>query len=463
MAPVTDPAGRDRAQIVLIGALTLAVSLVAVAVVLNSAIYTENLASRSGDAGVGAGVDARESVRDGVGGLTDRVNENHAGDDYAALYGTGLPTALADWRPMAVRHQVVAGRTFRVTRAGGMEGTRIAQDGVGEFTPRTSGANPLGYGAPNWLVAAPVEVRQFRLADVSAADLTGTTPVSDPTATADVFVVDVRDAADSDRWQVGVYRNTNDGDIELTVWDADSGSHVGSCATSDSTASVDLTGATLDGEHCDALGFLGELDGPARIFYANGDAIRGTYELTVDRAGHRTDAPLKDRVDAVNYGRHCAGPTYADGPGSEPYAAAAVYSATVEFRYVSESVTYETDVRAARGEPGPGATRPVVTDFEVSDPTADDGAFTVDWAVADPNGDLASLEIELLDTGGDVVASATQSLSGAEAGPGSATLTDTGSVDATYDVRITVTDAAGHERGATERHDDDGDESGCPP
>ncbi|NHN58345.1 MULTISPECIES: hypothetical protein [Halorussus] len=461
MAPVTDAGGRDRGQLVLVGALTLAVSLVAVAVVLNSAIYTENLASRSDDAGVGAAVDVRESVRDGVGGLTDRANENHAGDDYATLYGTRLPTALADWRPMAVRHRAVAGRTFRVTRARGMEGTRIAQDGVAEFTPRTAGADPLGYAAPNWLVAAPVEVRQFRLAEVSASDLTGASAPFDPETASDVFYVEVREATGSNEWQVALY--DAGGGVGVMVRDEDQESAVGSCAA-DGTATVDLTGATVDGRACEPLSFLDEANGPVAVYYVNGDDVAGTYELTVDRAGHRTDDPLKDRVDDANYGLHCEGPTYADGPGSgSPYATAAVYSATVEFRYDSESVTYETDVRAAAGEPGPGATRPVVTHFKVTDPTADDGAFTVDWAVADPNGDLDSLEIELLDTAGTVVASTTQGLSGAEAGPGSATLTDAGAADSTYDVRITVTDAAGNERGATERHDDDGDESGCPP
>ena len=465
MAPVTDAAGRDRAQIVLIGALTLAVSLVALAVVLNSAIYTENLASRSGDAGVGAAVDVRESVRDGVGGVTDSVNRNRAGDDYATLSGTHLPTAMADWRPMAVRHQAVAGRTFRVARVGNTEGTRIAQHSVGTFTPGTPGANPLGYGAPNWLVAAPVEVRQFQLADVSAADLAETAPVSDPTtADSDVFIVDVRDAADADRWQVGVYRNTNDGDIELTVWDADSGSHVGSCATSDSTATVDLTGATLDGEHCEALGFLGELDGPARIFYANGDAIQGTYALTVDRAGHATGDPLKDRVDDVNYGLHCAGPTYADSPGGgSPFATAAIYSTTVNLRYVSESVTYETEVRAASGEPGPAPEHPRLTDLTVTDVSGTDATFDVSWTVADPNADLDSVTVEL-EQGGTTVDAPPAVGVGGETDSGSVTVSDSGGGGNTYTVVVEVADGAGHVRSNSEAHQADGEgATGCPP
>ena len=39
--------GADRAQLILVGALALAVTLVGIALVLNSAIFAENLATRS--------------------------------------------------------------------------------------------------------------------------------------------------------------------------------------------------------------------------------------------------------------------------------------------------------------------------------------------------------------------------------------------------------------------------------
>jgi hypothetical protein len=448
---------RDRGQLVLVGALTLAVSLVVLAVVLNSAIYTENLASRSSEAGTDAAVDARESVRDGVGGVTDHVNRNHAGAGYTALADSHFPTALAEWRPLVVRQQVVSGRTLRVAHVGDTEGTRIADESAGEFRPQTSGANPLGYGEPNWMVADAVEVRNFRLAQISASDLTSATASSDPES-AGTFFVEVHETGGSDEWQVALYEDG--GSVGVLVWDEDQESAVGSCQTP-SPATVDLTGATLGGEPCEALSFFEEAQGPLDVYYANGDDVEGVYELTVDRAGHATSDALKNRVDAENYGRHCDGPTYADGPGSGPYAAAAVYSTTVDFRFASESVTYETEIRAANGESGPAPDHPRITDVSVTDNSGTGASFDVSWDVADPNADLDSVTVELHQGGSPVDTPPSVSVGGAS-DSGSVTLSD--SNGGTYTIVVTVTDDAGHSRTDAETHQADGDGgTGCPP
>jgi hypothetical protein len=451
--------GRDRAQLVLVGALTLAVSLVVLAVVLNSAIYTENLASRSGESGAGAAVDVRESVRDGVGGLTDRVNENHAGDDYATLSGTHFSTAMAEWKPMVARQLVASGRTLRVSRAGNTEGTRIADESVGSFSPSaTSGFEP-SYSEYDWMVASTVEVRHFRLYGISATDLADETASFDPDAQG-TFFVEVHETGGSDKWQVGLY--DAGGSVGVMVWDEDQGSPVGSCQAG-SSAIVDLTEATLDGQHCEALSFFEEAQGPLDVYYFNGDEVVGTYELTVDRVGHATSDALKNRVDSVNYGRHCEGPTYADTPGNNPYASAAIYSATVDVRYVSESVTYETDVRAARGEPGPAAEYPRLVDVIVTDTSGTDATFDVSWEVTDPNADLDSVTVELRQSGSPVHSPPAVGVGGAS-DSGSVTVSDSNGDGETYTIVVTVTDDDGHARTDAETHAADGTTgTGCPP
>ncbi|WP_276300704.1 DUF7261 family protein [Halorussus lipolyticus] len=449
----------DRGQLVLVGALALAVSLVVLAVVLNSAIYTQNLASRSSEAGTGAAVDVRESVRDGVGGVADSVNRNRAGADYAVLSGTHLPTALADWRPMAVRQQVVSGRTVSVATAGTTEGTRIADESAGEFRPQSAGATPLGYAEPHWMVAADAEVRNFRLSGVSSADLVSATASFDPKAKG-TFFVEVREADGSQKWQVGVY--DAGGSVGVMVWDEETETSIGSCQATGGSAVVDLTDATIGGQHCEALSFFAEADGPLNVYYVNGDDVIGTYELTVDRAGHATGDTLKNRVDSANYGRHCAGPTYADSPGSGPYAAAAVYSTAVDFRFVSESVTYETDLRSAPGEPGPAPEHPRITDFSVTDDSGTDASFDVSWAVTDPNADLDSVTVELKQSGTTVAGPTTVGVGGAT-DSGTVTVSDSNGGSETYTVVVTVTDDAGHARTDAETHAADGTTgTGCP-
>lgn len=459
-----DGAGDSRGQMVLVGALALAVSLVVLAVVLNSAIYTENLATRSSEVGAGDAADVRTDVRAGAGGIVDYVNRVHAGDDFAALYAGGsshYATAVDEWRPMAGDHVAVSGRSLAVGDARAMEGTRIADDDAGtDFTPRTAGADALGITYPdtNWLVAGQVEVRRFRMAEVPVGSLTSASP-TDPLAATGVFFVEVRDTADGDAWRVAVYEN-GAGNVEVLVYDVDAATVVGTCSTPASPTTIDFTGASLGGEPCNPLGFLGDVDGLAQVYYVDAEEIRGTYELTVDRAGDDGGDPLKDRVDATNYGDQCSGPSYFDDPpgagGGNPYAAAAIYSNTLDFEYASQSVTYDTDVRVAPAEPGPAATFPVVTGFTVSDVSGGtDAVFDLSWTTAEPNGDSVAVEVRLR----NLVDGTTNTY---PVGGGSATITESGDFGDSYRVTLVATDGS-NSRAVTETHDVDGDDSGCPP
>lgn len=457
MAAVGDRVVRNRAQVVLIGALALAVSLVVLAVVLNSAIYTENLATRSNDPGTGTAVDVRESVRAGVGGITDGVNEGHAGDEYATLYGSHLPAAMDEWRPMAVRHRVASGQTFRVATVAGREGTRIAdEDSTSEFLPLGPGADSLGYSDPSWMVTAPAEVRSFHIADVDTGDVPSASPTDPKGAGTDVFYAEVQEVQGSgDVWRVAVYENSNN-NVEVLVYKVGTGV-VGTCSTP-GPARIDLTGATVNSERCRPLTFFAEVDGLSEIHYVNGGNIAGTYELTVDQVGHDSGDPLKDIVDSTNYGDQCSEQTYADSVGTSPYAVAGIYSTTVDFRYVSQSVTYETEVRAAHDEAGTSVEHPAVTDFSVTDNSdGTDAVFDISWSASDPNSDSLTVTVELHNV--DDSTTNTYTVTG-----GSAVLQESDDHGDEYEVTLTVNDGT-NSRSITETHvaDCDGYGSGCPP
>ena len=66
--PATD-GRRDRAQLMLVTALALAVVLVVLVLLVNTAIYTENLATRGVDVGADDALEHRAAVVDGVGGV----------------------------------------------------------------------------------------------------------------------------------------------------------------------------------------------------------------------------------------------------------------------------------------------------------------------------------------------------------------------------------------------------------
>lgn len=66
MADVIDPGTRDRAQLILVSGLTIAVTLVVLILLLNTTIYTENVATRGIDSDVGDAATFTESVEKSV-------------------------------------------------------------------------------------------------------------------------------------------------------------------------------------------------------------------------------------------------------------------------------------------------------------------------------------------------------------------------------------------------------------
>lgn len=75
MASVSRP--RDRGQLILVTGLTIAVILVMLVLLLNTVIYTENLATRGIDSGGGDAVEYRATVVGSVGELIERENERY--------------------------------------------------------------------------------------------------------------------------------------------------------------------------------------------------------------------------------------------------------------------------------------------------------------------------------------------------------------------------------------------------
>lgn len=67
---------RERGQLVLLSGLLLATSLVALVLILNSAIYTENLATRNDGVPATDAIEYRENARQGAAGAIEHVNRH---------------------------------------------------------------------------------------------------------------------------------------------------------------------------------------------------------------------------------------------------------------------------------------------------------------------------------------------------------------------------------------------------
>lgn len=306
----------SRGQLILVSAFALAVIFLALAVVVNSAIFTENLATRSENVESTEALDYRHSIEQSVGDLIGYVNE------YNATSNTTLRQNLsAETQNLTVYtgiQQVERGAAVSLGLLDTTNGTRIFQNSNSEFTSNESN--------DDWTLAESVSnTRAFKIRDASVDDN---------------FTVIANDTTSSDpEWEMVLDGNTE----EVVVTRDGFPSEV--CSPSGEIESVDVTGATVNGEVCpalidtksgDSLRFASGISGGYAIEFEDGDEIEGNYSLVVDNA---STAAIRDD-DYAKIG----------GPGNGPYATPAVYSARVAMDYETPRLEYQTEIVATPGE-----------------------------------------------------------------------------------------------------------------
>lgn len=490
MATIDD----DRAQLILVGALGLAVTLVALALILNSVIYTQNLATRTVESGVNDGVVTNQEVRRGAGGVLDGVNDPNSAKDYGTLNSEfkGAGGELDEWNGIVSRHKSFKGASLRteVTTSGpGPEiynGVRIVDDDSSTtFEPRTASPNPPdATGSVDWTVAADVRVRSMTFTVHSVSTSPSNNDVEDELSDgtrldsnqADFFYVDLTEPGSSANpvWSIAMYGDGS-GDIKLAVYDHNANEFTVCSTTPVATpVRVDISSGQINNVDCPALADISAYSGSYDVDFANADRAEGTYELIVDRTVDDDDlttevGALTGEVDRLNYGNHCSGPTYWDPDsgisGNTPYVLPALYSADISIEYQNANIEYNSRVATSPGELNQDVSHPQVTDFSITDQSVSGLAeFSVDVTVSDPNGDLNGVNIELIRSGTTVDTATDSSISGETA---SVTLIVDESVTlpGDYDIKITVTDSSGEQRSVTQSHkaESGGDDSGCPP
>jgi hypothetical protein len=307
--------GRDRAQVLLVTAFALAVAFVALSVVINGAIFTQNLATRGDTAGGDDALQYRQQTEQMVGDLLEEVNDDYAGAGSGTTRTSELRTALSDLGNASSYQQSVTGRAVDYSYSGATNGTRVSQNAAGNF--RSSG------GMENWTVVQGVpDTRAF---DIYVDD---TDDLEDPDD--NPFTVHLEDTSSSDSWRMVI---AEDSDINLTVTYVDgSDSFSQTCTAPDPSSddlTVNVTAGLLAGQPCDALDFARNVSGTDGlgtydIRFNNTDNVYGEYELTVNATS---------------------------GVGSVPNAEEVLYSTTVDYTYRTANLVYETDVRVAPGEP----------------------------------------------------------------------------------------------------------------
>lgn len=328
----------DRAQLILITGLTLAVLFVAVVLLLNTVIYTENLATRGVDAGGTEAAEFRAGTAADVGGILDRENRN--ADSGIEDVTAGVNAYANGTRDHRLRDGVVSDVSLDESTA--VDGWYVAQDREADGTYRSLTADDEYAGADdgNWtLVENATRVRGYRLTlPVDSVHELG----ENETPESDAFAVRVDEAESSESWTLYAYVENGAEDVTVSV----DGESLAAQSRTDEhgvdVVDVDLTDGTVTGERWPGLVWAAGIeDGTSRyhVSYENGDRANGTYELTV-RADTDTDVLGDDERFGTDH----------DDTGDSPYALSAVYSVELTVSHHTPDLRYEDRVRVAPGE-----------------------------------------------------------------------------------------------------------------
>lgn len=303
---------RDRGQLLIITAISLAVLLVLMALALNTAVYGEVHAA-------GADDDLREernavryedSVRRGVAGLLPLV-DNRTSGGYDA-FQANLSRAVANWSRVAGRHDGMDSVTANASLVDArFESLIVHDDGTRVFTNQS--------GEADWTVADGVEEVDHYEKRIDRERLVNTSDCASQDACFEL-------AVDDGAWNLTAHRTNEKVVIRVDASDD------AKCETTNTSVTVNLTNGSF--AECDGDSFTPvdeAVDAPFAIRYVNGDNADGTYELRAE-----------GRVDEHHY--------YDADSGESPRIAHSLDGADVAVTYRSSTLIYRTVIRVDRGE-----------------------------------------------------------------------------------------------------------------
>jgi hypothetical protein len=308
-----DRDARDRGQLILVTGLAVAVTLVALVLLLNTVIYTQNLATRGTGIEGGEAVGFRGEVVEGVGDVLDA--ENRREYDEAGKVQDNVTAGVSRYDALVSRYYAESATVADVED----EGMALTNGSLVHQTNASRNFTNANGDASDWTLVSDAGdggspgVRNATFT-VSGENL------SDSRSSA--FSVRVGDG--SDQWDVYLYDSTGTDAVTVAVQNGSESTPHDVCSVSGPEATVDISAGTINGSACPEL------------VWATG--VNGIYSLTVATpTGSATD------VETTNL----AGP----GEGASPRWAHAVYATEFDVHFQTTDLEFHTRLRVAPGEP----------------------------------------------------------------------------------------------------------------
>ncbi|WP_276272422.1 DUF7261 family protein [Haloarcula litorea] len=315
----------QRGQLLLVAGLALAFVFIGLALVVNSAIFTENLASRGETAGSDGALAARASVEANVGEAVERAN----------YYNESAP---ADAFKQSLRNvstqteylSATSGSLVNVTYVDHREGERIN--------------GSIDQGDDNYTVVSDVERAPGANGTRGLAfNSSGLPDGSDPPLV--VKVNDTSFVGDERSWRARIWENSSGVQVRtIRNGTTPSENRTEHCSVPSAAENrIQVTGGLVNDQPCDALrwtasgtnfwfgnGVLASNDEYA-IHFENTNGVTGEFEVVVHDDGGLSLPLLSLSGDATS--------------------GDAIYDTSVRFVYDGPDVRYNTTVRVAPGEP----------------------------------------------------------------------------------------------------------------
>ncbi|MFA9517090.1 hypothetical protein ACERIT_07725 [Halopenitus sp. H-Gu1] len=289
--PSREPAGSgaiadrtDRAQLFLVGAIVLAVLFLALAALLNSVIYTGNLATRDSGSDVAATIEYDDAAHDAIEVVLAETNDYSEGTDVAhdELW-TEFSEGIDAWESASAEHAAIRGTMVSIENVTITNGTRIQHNS-------TTGENfyPVDDNTTTeWTLADSTRVRKYTIEAEPTNGTAATLNDTDPVNVTETFFIEF---TGNETYYLHLYR-TSSGDGCALVHDGTDG--VERECVSDSEFHVNLTGDSTNSNitiaPASAPGSTEAFDvslfesvGPGHeITYHNPGTMNGTYTLTI--------------------------------------------------------------------------------------------------------------------------------------------------------------------------------------
>lgn len=308
--------GADRAQLLLVAGLVMAVSLVTLVVLLNATIYSENVATRGVESADGEALEVRATAVDGTGELIDATNR--AGPENHSEATERVESGVEDLDAELSRSYAERGGVTSVELSSVRNGSRITGTIAGNGSVDPNAAT---------LATDVNRTRGFAL-DVDPDSLNETDPAG---AVTDAFHVDLNNSTGGSH-QLYMYTDETDGNVTVAVGENGSVPTARCAVPPDGRdrVTVDLTGQRLGDRPCPGIWptALAPPDDVYNVTLTNADAADGEVTATV--------RPVSDDAATNN---------------PDLTATPAAYEATIDLRYRTAELRFETAVRVAPGEP----------------------------------------------------------------------------------------------------------------